>query len=117
MRIPVVVHAREAEPQLRKLVKVVINAPLFAADVVVCNSKSTRQEILEFGPMSRKRMPVVYNGKDWSAFQRAGHTTAPGPSTVRLTVVGRLSPRKGQDIAIRALAELVSEGHATTLTL
>jgi len=117
MRIPVVVHAREAEPQLRKLVKMAINAPLFAADVVVCNSKSTRQEILEFGLMSRKRLPVVYNGKDWSAFQRRRNTTAPSASAVRLTVVGRLSPRKGQDIAIRALAELVSEGYAPTLTL
>jgi glycosyltransferase involved in cell wall biosynthesis len=117
MRIPVVVHAREAEPQLRKLVKMVINAPLFAADVVICNSKSTRREILEFRPMSRKRLPVVYNGKDWSAFQGGGHPAAASSSAVRLTVIGRLSPRKGQDIAIRALAKLIAEGNAASLTL
>jgi len=116
MRVPIVVHAREAEPQLPKLLKTVIYAPLFLADVVICNSKSTRQDILEFGPMSRKQLPVVYNGKDWSAFQDGGHTRSPS-SSARLTVVGRLSPRKGQDIAIRALAELIAEGRATTLTL
>jgi len=117
MRIPVVVHAREAEPQLSRLLKTAIYAPLFLADVVICNSKSTRRDLLEFKPMSRKRLPVVYNGKDWSAFQHGGHRTSASPSTVRLTVVGRLSPRKGQDIAIRALAELIAEGTATTLTL
>lgn len=117
MRVPVAVHAREAEPQLRRLLKTVINAPLFAADVVICNSRSTRREILEFGPMSRKRLPVVYNGKDWSAFQQDGHRSGPDPSAIRLTVVGRLSPRKGQDIAVRALADLLSKGYTPTLTL
>ena len=116
-RIPVVVHAREAEPQLPRLLNTVINAPLFLADVIICNSKSTRREILEFRPMSRKRLPVVYNGKNWSAFRLGAHRTALGSSTVRLTVIGRLSPRKGQDIAIRALAELIAEGNAMTLTL
>ena len=36
---------------------------------------------------------------------------------IRLTVVGRLSPRKGQDIAVQALAEVVSTGIDATLTL
>jgi len=118
MRVPVVVHAREAEPQLRRLVKTLINAPLVAADVVICNSRSTRQEILEFGPMSRKRMPVVYNGKDWSAFQLGNVGDSLDHSALRLAVIGRLNPRKGQDIAIRALAELIAQGGRTaTLTL
>jgi glycosyltransferase involved in cell wall biosynthesis len=67
--------------------------------------------------MSRKRLPVVYNGKNWSAFKLGDHRTALSSSAVRLTVIGRLSPRKGQDIAIRALAELIAEGNAMTLTL
>jgi len=117
MRIAVVVHAREAEPQLPRLLKTVINAPLLAADAIICNSNATRQEILEFGPMSRKRVLVVYNGKDWSAFGPEGNRTAPDPVNLRLTVIGRLSPRKGQDIAISALAELIAKGQQATLTL
>ena len=65
----VVVHVREAEGQLRDILKKIINAPLMLADVVICNSKSTQREIISTLPMSGKQIMVVYNGKDWSEYQ------------------------------------------------
>jgi glycosyltransferase involved in cell wall biosynthesis len=114
----VVVHVREAEGQLHHLLKTMINAPLMLADVILCNSKSTQREIASVLPMSRKQILVVYNGKDWSAYQsqQSVRSSCDAAAPLRLTVVGRLSPRKGQDIAIRALAEIISTRTDATLT-
>jgi glycosyltransferase involved in cell wall biosynthesis len=114
----VVVHVREAEGQLPRTLKAIINAPLMLSDVIVCNSESTRLEITSVLPVSRKPILVIYNGKNWSEYscpQRNSDTDCVHQS--RLSVIGRLSPRKGQDIAIRALAELSSNGSQASLTL
>lgn len=118
-RRPVVVHVREAETQIRRVLKTVITAPLMLADLIVCNSKSTRREITSVLPMSRKQVLVIYNGKDWSQYQRRPNPQGVAATAVpaRLAVIGRLSPRKGQDLAIRALADIVSTGVDATLTL
>jgi glycosyltransferase involved in cell wall biosynthesis len=115
----VVVHVREAEGQLSRVLQTMINAPLMLADVILCNSKSTRREIISVLPVSRKPVLVVYNGKDWSEYQcRRPVRIADDTGTPhRLTVIGRLSPRKGQDIAVQALSEIVSKGTDATLTL
>lgn len=115
----VVVHVREAEGQLRHVLKTIINAPLMLADVIICNSQSTKREITSILPMSRKQILVVYNGKDWSEYQsrQSVRSSCDTTTPVRLTVVGRLSPRKGQDIAVQALAEIISTGADATLTL
>jgi glycosyltransferase involved in cell wall biosynthesis len=115
----VVVHVREAEGQLSRVLKTIINAPLMLADVILCNSKSTRREISSVVPVSRKPVLVVYNGKDWSEYQCRQTVRNPDDTATphRLTVIGRLSPRKGQDIAVQALSEIVSTGMDATLTL
>jgi glycosyltransferase involved in cell wall biosynthesis len=116
----VVVHVREAEgQQLHRILKTAINAPLMMADVILCNSKSTQREIASVLPMARKQIQVVYNGKDWSNYQsrQSASSSSDATAPVRLTVVGRLSPRKGHDIAIQALAEIISTGADATLTL
>ncbi|MFC9997686.1 glycosyltransferase family 4 protein [Nocardia sp. NPDC127526] len=111
----VVVHVREAEPQLPRAVRTVINAPLLAAHVVACNSAATRDEIAAVVAPVRDRLLVVYNGKDWSDYDIDRDDAMRNP--LRLTVIGRLSPRKGQDVAVRALAELAAAGTDATLTL
>ncbi|WP_084528299.1 glycosyltransferase family 4 protein [Nocardia crassostreae] len=111
----VVVHVREAEPQLPRAVRTVINAPLLAAHVIACNSASTRDEIASVVAPVRDRLLVVYNGKDWSDYHVDREDS--GRNSLRLTVIGRLSPRKGQDVAVRALAELAADGTDATLTL
>ena len=115
----VIVHVREAETQLHRVLKTFIYAPLMLADVIICNSKSTRRELTSVIPVSRKPVLVVYNGKDWSEYQCRG-TALSGADTGtphRLAVIGRLNSRKGQDIAVQALAEIVSTGIDAVLTL
>lgn len=115
----VVVHVREAVEHLSRVLKTIINAPLILADVIICNSKSTRREVTSILPVSRKPILVIYNGKDWSEYQcrRTLRSTGDTPAPYRLTVIGRLSPGKGQDIALQALSEIVSAGIDATLTL
>lgn len=114
----VVVHVREAEAQLPRLVRRLLYAPLLWADLIVCNSESTKREIVSVFPRLQRRATVIYNGKDWSEYRvdRPERDAAPwGPA--RLTVVGRLSERKGQDLAVIALADIVSAGYNANLTL
>jgi glycosyltransferase involved in cell wall biosynthesis len=111
----VVVHVREAVEHLSRVLKTIINAPLMLADVIICNSKSTRREIDSVLPVSRKPVLVIYNGKDWSEY-RCRRSLRSG-SSYRLTVIGRLTPGKGQNIALQALSEIVSTGIDATLTL
>jgi glycosyltransferase involved in cell wall biosynthesis len=114
----VVVHVREAETEVMWLLKKLIYAPLLLADAIICNSKSTRRDIVDALPMSAKKARVVYNGKDWTKYQISDPTVirCNGEDSVRLAVIGRLSPRKGQDLAVRALAKLVTGGNEVTLT-
>lgn len=117
MRRRVVVHVREAEPQSAPAVRKLLYAPLLLADMVLCNSASTRDELTAMVPLDAARATVVYNGKDWSKYRVAARARDTSTAPLALTVVGRLSHRKGQDIAIRALVGLLASGHDATLTL
>lgn len=64
------------------------------------------------GPSAR--VVSIYHGVDFSRFDGAGRTRDPEPF---LLTVGRLSPPKGFDDAIRALAELHRRGSAPRLIL
>jgi glycosyltransferase involved in cell wall biosynthesis len=101
------------------VIKTVINSPLMVADAVVCNSESTRREITSVLLVLRKPVLVIYNGKDWTEYRcdRGSTVCTDGERRARLTVIGRISPRKGQDIAIHALAEIISKGYPASLTL
>lgn len=119
MRRPVVIHVRESESQVNVVIKTLLNLPLIAANAIVCNSHSTRLYIKQFRPLAGKRIEVIYNGKDWSSYRiiRDAGDQNGDDSNCRLTLVGRLNPRKGQDIALRALAVMLKAGRAATLTL
>lgn len=113
----VIVHVREAEPQAAAAVRKVLYAPLLLADLVLCNSESTRDEITAVVPLPPARAIVVYNGKDWSQYRVPVRARTRAGDPLALTVIGRLSHRKGQDVAIRALARLVADGYDARLTL
>jgi glycosyltransferase involved in cell wall biosynthesis len=114
----VVVHVREAEGQSARIIRKVLYSPLRLADLVVCNSESTKREITSVQPQLERTATVIYNGKDWADYrvERVARESDPRRPT-RLTVVGRLSERKGQDLVISSLADILSAGHNATLTL
>lgn len=63
----------------------------------------------------RKKTTVIYNGKDWAPYFSSSFSGIREP--VELLFVGRLNPRKGPDVAIRAVKHLLDSGVDARLTM
>ncbi len=108
-RTPVVCHVHEAEEDQPKPVRLALAAPLLLATRVVANSRASRDVLARTMKVLARRTTVVYNGvPSPSVLVPARDRTPQG--TLRLVLVGRLSPRKGTDVALEALAELRRRG-------
>ncbi|MGI8330596.1 glycosyltransferase family 4 protein [Actinomadura scrupuli] len=110
-RVPMVCHVHEAEDGVPGPVRAALGLPLRLARLVVVNSKASAVAL--GGPGRRAR--VIYNGVD-----EPPAVTAPRPevrSPARIVLVGRLSPRKGSDVAVRAVHLLRERGYDAELTL
>lgn len=113
---PVVCHVHEAEAADNAWVLRALNAPLLLADRLIVISETSAQATWAAIPQLRGRSRIVFNGvpdRDTPPVPRPGESAA--TERVRLVVVGRLSPRKGTDVAVRALAELVRGGQDAVL--
>jgi glycosyltransferase involved in cell wall biosynthesis len=111
----VVVHVREAEVEPPRLVRRALLLPLVAAHSIVANSRFTERQVIADGPRVGERTSVIYNGKDWSAYEVEHEESAAGE--FRVLYLGRLSPRKGTDILVRAVSLLRTGGRDIQLTL
>ncbi|RJK98380.1 glycosyltransferase family 1 protein [Vallicoccus soli] len=114
--VPAVCHVRELESASPRAVTRTLTAPLLAAGTVVANSRATAAFLAAQHRRLAARTRVVLNGFDFPPAPEGPRRAAPGARR-RVVVVGRLSPRKGQDVAVRALAALVGEGHDVELEL
>ena len=112
-RVPVVNHLHEAESSVHPVARLGLTLPTRMAHVVICNSAETRRVARASGA-SQTRTVVIYNGV---AGPPVVCPPRDGISAPRLLYVGRLSPRKGVDIAIETLAQLHDAGMAATLDL
>jgi len=112
--VPVVCHVHEAEPDVRGLVRAAMASPLLLATAVLVNSRTSLDTVCDSLPLLRARSRLVYNGVP-------GPDTEPDPPAlgrpVRIVSVGRLSPRKGPDLALEATALLVAQGYDVHLDL
>lgn len=106
-RRTVLVHVHEAEDSASMLVKRVLYAPLFLAHHLVLNSTFAEQVLTSAYPSLGRRSTVVYNGVPGPA---EVEPLREEPVPVKLLFIGRLSPRKGPDVAVDALAELTRRG-------
>lgn len=111
--LPVVCHVREAEEGLSRALNSVLMSPLYFADVLLANSDSTARFIAKNGPGLSARTRVLINGFDLPD----SPMPVPGTGATRLLIVGRLNPRKGQDVALAAMARLAKDGHEFVLDL
>jgi glycosyltransferase involved in cell wall biosynthesis len=82
---------------------------------VVANSRFTSRVLTGLLPALAARTTVVPNPVAARARTVPARRALPGP--LRLLYVGRLSPRKGPDVAVAALAELVAGGVDARLTV
>jgi glycosyltransferase involved in cell wall biosynthesis len=114
-RVPVVCHVRERESSLPAVVSKLLTAPLWAASRLVANSQATAAHLTATWPRLRSRIRVVYNGVELPAAAAVISRVADSPR--RIMVIGRLSPRKGQHIAVEAVARLREAGYDVTLEL
>jgi glycosyltransferase involved in cell wall biosynthesis len=112
----VVAHVHENEPDMSARTRRILLSQLRLATLVVANSAATKdwvESVIGTKPATR----VVYNG----IAAPGASPTPPSPSShsgaTRLLVLGRLSQRKGQDVAIAAVAILAERGIDVSLTL
>ncbi len=115
--VPTVCHVHEAEDQGPRLVRTLLAAPLLFADRVVVNSRASLEALTRVLPRLRARARVVHNGVAGpvSPVPPARQRVAADPAVVVL--VGRLSPRKGTDVALAAVATLRRQGRDVRLVL
>lgn len=107
-RIPVVVHVHEAEADDPRPVRLGLNAPLMLATKVIVNSRTSLETMSETIASLAARAVLVHNGIEGPP-EVAPYRPTPG-GVGRVAVVGRLSPRKATDVALRAVAQLRAEG-------
>jgi glycosyltransferase involved in cell wall biosynthesis len=115
LRIPSVVHVHEAEGSASKLMMRALALPLLLADQLVANSNYSAGVLRDSFARLGDRCTVIYNGV-------IGPDTVAPPresldDELRVLYVGRLSPRKGPDLVIEAIAALRDRGVPARLDL
>jgi len=112
----VVSHVHEAEADATRALRWGLAAPLLLAHHVVANSRFAREVVVRAVPRLARRTTVIYNG-----VPGPGPVAEPGPSPVKdhalVALVGRLSPRKGTDVALEAVARLRAAGRDVRIVL
>lgn len=114
-RIPLVVHVHEGEASASAAMRMILATPLLLSTTLIANSRFSAGVIA--GSLRRlgPRTTVVYNAVPGPSSPPAIRQSL--TSAVRLMYVGRLSPRKGVDVAISALALLEQKGIGVELDL
>lgn len=103
-RTPSVVHLHEGEQAASRFVKWGIYAPVAFAKAIVVNSEFSRGVLAQAFPRLAAAAHVVYNGVAGPESTSPARTEL--TDAVRLVYLGRLSPRKGPDLIVEALAQL-----------
>ena len=110
-----VCHVHEAEEGVPRPVRLALALPLLLARVVLANSRLSRDVVVRDLAALGRRTRVLYNGVPGPERWTPPRPALTGP--VRLVLVGRVSPRKGTDVAVAALGHLRERGVDAELTL
>lgn len=113
--VPVVTHVHEAEANAPRALRAALALPLLFSRAILTNSQFSANTLATALPRLRGRATVLYNG-------------VPGPPDLvlprdelhgglRILYLGRLSHRKGVDVAIDALLQLRREGVQARLSI
>ena len=114
-RVPPVCHVHEAEEDQRMLVRRALAAQLLLTRGVIVNSAAAGRALTSALPALDRQITVVHNGVP-------GPDRPPTPprprqpgDPARIALIGRLSPRKGIDVAVDAVARLRGAGREVTM--
>ena len=103
--IPLLTHVHEAENDHPRPIRLALTAPLLFSQRIVVNSQASARAITDVMARLTARTAVVYNG-----VPDPGDEREPASAPPRIAYIGRLSPRKGVDTALEAVARLRAEG-------
>ncbi|MDZ7910284.1 MAG: glycosyltransferase family 4 protein [Rhodococcus sp. (in: high G+C Gram-positive bacteria)] len=113
---PTLCHVHEAEETGTRVLQMLLAAPLLLCRKVVVNSLASRKVIYESWPRLDGRIQLIYNGIAQKNATTSGILISKAAG-IRIVLVGRLSPRKGTDVALEALANLVEQGLDVSIAL
>lgn len=102
---PSLCHVHEAEASQPRLLRMGMALAPALSDRIVANSRFTLDVLCDVAPQLRRRSAVVYNAVDGPPDVAPARSELDGP--LRLLYVGRLSPRKGPQVAVAVLEELL----------
>ncbi|MCG2620538.1 glycosyltransferase [Arthrobacter sp. I2-34] len=114
-RVPTVTHVHEAERHTSRKQQLALALPLLLANSIVANSRFTADTLGHVLPALRGRARVVYNGVPGPASPPPARPALDG--RLRVAYVGRLSHRKGVDVALDAVAQLRRRGVDASLDI
>ena len=100
----VICHVHEAEGKASPVVGRLLVAPLTFADSILANSRYSIEVLRRFSPRVAGRAVLIDNGVVGPRSPHRARIVVDGP--VRLLYVGRLSERKGVDVAVDAVRVL-----------
>jgi glycosyltransferase involved in cell wall biosynthesis len=112
---PVVCHVHESERSAPLLVRRVLALPLLMANRVIVNSQFSRSVLLDSYRRLADRSEVIYNAVAGPAIVDAPRLVLDRP--LRMLFIGRLSPRKGPQVAIELVALLRDRGNQVRLDI
>lgn len=112
---PSLCHVHEAEESAPRMLRRGMALCPVLADRVVANSRFTLDVLADVAPRVRRRAAVVYNAVQGPAETVPVRPAPEGP--LRLLYVGRLSPRKGPQVALAVVQELLRRGVDAQLEL
>ena len=115
MRRRVTAHVHEAEGSASARMRRLLSLPLLLAHRIVVNSTFSLDVLSSANRLLRTRATVIYNGVVGPRKVTPARQVLDQP--VRLLYVGRLSPRKGPQVAVAAAAELRRRGRDVRLDL
>lgn len=105
--VPTVTHIHEAEASASWFVNAALYAPHLASHRIIANSRFTLQTVRATLPALARRATVIHNGVASPAVVEPPRV---GIDRLRIGYVGRLSHRKGPDVALEALDLLTQRG-------
>jgi glycosyltransferase involved in cell wall biosynthesis len=114
-RVPVALHVHEGEASAGRMTKAVLYGPALAAKRILVNSSFSLRVMTSAYKRLAGRSVVVLN-----AVPGPGVPSAPRPELdggLRVLFLGRLSPRKGADLAVDAIRLLEERGIRASLDI
>lgn len=114
-RLPTVVHVHEGDAGEPTAVRAALNLPLSFAGELWCNGSSAASAVATPTSWLRRRVQLAPNGVPGPAQATFAHRSPGEP--FRVLTVGRLSPKKAQDVLLEAVAQLRREGRDVLLEI